>query len=50
MDKKYYQVEYKSNVIIPPDARKAIVAGFEAKQIKYDENMIKDAYLSTKEK
>jgi lysozyme family protein len=50
MDKKYYQVEYKGNVIVPPDMRKAIVSGFESRGIKYDENMIKDAYLSTQEK
>ena len=50
MDKKYYQVETKANVIVPPDMRKAIVSGFESRGIRYDENMIRDAYLATEEK
>jgi lysozyme family protein len=50
MDKKYYQVEYKGNVIVPADTRKTIVDAFEKRGMKYDENMIKDAYLSTQEK
>ena len=50
MDKKYYQVEYKGNVIVPPDMRKAIESGFQSRNIKYDESMIRDAYLATEEK
>jgi len=50
MDKKYYQVEYKGNVIVPPDMRKAIESGFQSRGIKYDESMIRDAYLATEEK
>lgn len=50
MDKKYYQVEYKGNVIVPSDFRKKIIARFEEEKVSYNENMIKDAYLTTQEK
>jgi hypothetical protein len=50
MDKKYYQVEYKGNVIIPADTRKSIISAFEKRGMKYDESMIRDAYLATEEK
>jgi lysozyme family protein len=50
MDKKYYQVEYKGNVVIPADTRKSIISAFEKRGMKYDESMIRDAYLATEEK
>jgi hypothetical protein len=50
MDKKYYQVEYKGNVIVPAETRKTIISAFEKRGMKYDENMIRDAYLATEEK
>ena len=50
MDKKYYQVEYKGNVIVPPEAKAAIIKRFEDEGVKYDNKRIIDAYISTQEK
>lgn len=50
MDKKYYQVEYKGNVIVPDDYKAAIIKGFESRGIRYNNDMVIDAYLATQEK
>jgi hypothetical protein len=50
MDKKYYQVESKGNVIVPDETKAAIIKGFESRGIKYSNDMVIDAYLATQEK
>lgn len=50
MDKKYYQVETKGNVIVPDEYKAAIVKGFESRGIRYNNDMVIDAYLATQEK
>jgi lysozyme family protein len=50
MDKKYYQVETKGNVIVPDETKAAIIKGFESRGIRYNNDMVIDAYLATQEK
>lgn len=50
MDKRYYQVDYKPNVIVPDDIKAQIVKGYESRGIRYNNDMIIDAYLATQEK
>lgn len=50
MDKRVYQVERKANIVVPPDMKALIIKGFEDRGIKYDNNAIIDAYISTQEK
>ena len=50
MDKRVYQVERKANIVVPPEMKALIVKGFEDRGIKYDNNAIIDAYISTQEK
>ena len=50
MDKRYYQVEYKGNVIVPDETKAIIIKGFESRGIRYTNDMIIDAYLATQEK
>lgn len=50
MDKRYYQVEYKGNVVVPDETKSAIIKGFESRGIRYTNDMIIDAYLATQEK
>lgn len=50
MDKRYYQVEYKGNVIVPDGFKDDYVKGAVARGIRYNNDMIIDAYLATQEK
>ena len=50
MDKRVYQVERKNNIVVPADMKALIIKGFEDRGIKYDNNAIIDAYISTQEK
>lgn len=50
MDKRVYQVQTKSNIIVPDDIREQIIKGFKDRGLKYDNNAIIDAYISTQEK
>jgi lysozyme family protein len=50
MEKRVYQVERKANIVVPPDMKAAIIKGFEDRGIRYDNNAIIDAYISTQEK
>jgi hypothetical protein len=50
MDKRVYQVERKANIVVPPDMKARIIKGFEDRKMKYDNNDIIDAYISTQEK
>lgn len=50
MDKRVYQVERKSNIVVPPDMKALIIKGFEERKMKYNNDDIIDAYISTQEK
>jgi lysozyme family protein len=50
MEKRVYQVERKANIVVPPDMKAIIIKGFEDRKMKYDNNDIIDAYISTQEK
>lgn len=50
MEKRVYQVENKSNIVVPPQIKTAIIKGFEDRGLKYDNNAIIDAYIATQEK
>ena len=50
MDKRVYQVERKANIVVPADMKALIIKGFEERKMKYNNDDIIDAYISTQEK
>jgi lysozyme family protein len=50
MEKRVYQVERKANIVVPPDMKALIIKGFEDRKMKYSNDDIIDAYISTQEK
>jgi lysozyme family protein len=50
MEKRVYQVERKANIVVPPDMKALIIKGFEDRNMKYSNDDIIDAYISTQEK
>jgi lysozyme family protein len=50
MEKRAYQVESKTNIVVPDDMKQRIIKQFESRQMKYNNNDIIEAYLATQEK
>ena len=50
MEKRAYQVENKTNIVVPDDIKQRIIKQFESRQMKYNNNDIIDAYIATQEK
>ena len=50
MEKRVYQVERKANIVVPADMKALIIKGFEERKMKYNNDDIIDAYISTQEK
>ena len=50
MEKRYYQVEYKGNVIVPDEFKADYVKKANARNIRYTNDDIIEAYLATQEK
>jgi hypothetical protein len=50
MEKRAYQVENKTNIVVPDDMKQRIIKQFESRQMKYNNNDIIDAYIATQEK